>query len=201
MQLSRLLIIFPISLVITSASKIDCPKPKSKRSIVSIDYETVRKEVIDASSISTQLINTIQWQTIQALGWSLGAVGYRSLLQMDLDEPTQKTIERMDFLFEPHNAAISLSRNLRNGFFALLGRIIFNLVTDPSGTYEEWGTLTYQSLYDEATDNDRLTLFAGRFAYQTMSLITGIAAIHFISNNDQATVSQSRNPIEWWTKP
>ena len=56
------------------ASKIDCPKPKSKRSIVSIDYETVRKEVIDASSISTQLINTIQWQTIQALGWSLGGI-------------------------------------------------------------------------------------------------------------------------------
>jgi len=74
MQLSRLLIIFPSFLVITSASKIDCPKPKSKRSIVSIDYETVRKEVIDASSISTQLINTIQWQTIQALGWSLGGI-------------------------------------------------------------------------------------------------------------------------------
>ena len=69
MQLSRLLITFPIFLGITSA-KIDCPK--SKRSIISIDYETVREEVIDASSISTQLINTIQWQTIQALGWSLG---------------------------------------------------------------------------------------------------------------------------------
>ena len=129
-------------------------------------------------------------------------IGYRSLLQMDLDEATQKTIEQMDFLFEPHNAAISLSRNLRDGFFAFLGRIIFNLITDPSRTYEEWGTLTYQSLYDEATDNDRLTLFAGRFAYQTMSLITGIAAIHFIANNDQATVSQSRNyPMELMTKP
>ena len=71
MQLSRLLITFPIFLGITSA-KIDCPKAKSKRSIISIDNETVREEVIDASSISTQLINTIQWQTIQALGWSLG---------------------------------------------------------------------------------------------------------------------------------
>ena len=61
-------------------------------------------------------------------------MGYRSVLQMELDEPTRKTIEQMDFLFEPHNAAISLSRNVRNGFFALLGRIVFNLVTDPLGT-------------------------------------------------------------------
>ena len=127
-------------------------------------------------------------------------MGYRSVLQMELDEPTRKTIEQIDFLFEPHNAAISLSRNVRNGFFALLGRIVFNLVTDPLGTYEEWGTLTFQSLWDEATNNDRLTLFVGRFAYQTLSLVTGIAAIHFIANNDQATVSQSRhhNPVIQW---
>ena len=70
---------------------------------------------------------------------------------------------------------------------------------DYNGTIKEFGTLTPQSLYDEATDNDRLTLFTGRFAYQTLSLISAIAAIQFISNNEQvqATILEAKTHPKW----
>ena len=72
MRVSRLLLVIFTTFWPTIVAKIDCAKSRRQRSIVSIDFEKVREEVIDASSISTQLVNTIQWETIQAIGWSLG---------------------------------------------------------------------------------------------------------------------------------
>ena len=68
-----------------------------------------------------------------------------------------------------------------------------------SGTYEEFYNISAQSLIDEATDNDRLTLFTGRFAYETISLISAIAAIQFISNNEQvqATILEAKTHPKW----
>ena len=63
------LIIFP---VFVTSLKIDCPKSRNKRSFVSIDFDTVYEETLAPSSISTQLVNTLQWEGIQAFGYILG---------------------------------------------------------------------------------------------------------------------------------
>ena len=70
-------------------------------------------------------------------------IGYRGILQNDMDINTRETIKHLDFLFEPHNAAISLVRNVRDGFFAMVGRLVFNLITDPSGTIDEIGQVSH----------------------------------------------------------
>ena len=63
-----------------------------------------------------------------------------------MTDETRATIRQLDFMFAPTDAAISFGRVLRNDIFAMAGRILFDLVTDPAGTYQELTSITFQEI-------------------------------------------------------
>ena len=73
--------------------------------------------------------------------------------------------------------------NLRNTMFGFfLGRVMFNYITDPTGTMEELNSITWTELRDRMLSNNYLATWLGRFVFQFFLDVTGITDLFAIGN-------------------
>jgi hypothetical protein len=99
-----------------------------------------------------------------------------------MTDGTRQTIERLDYLLAPDAASVSMGRNIRNVIFGFSGRILFNLVTDPVGTYTELNSITYDEIKDRALSDSLQTLFTGRFWLETFARTFGLGFLSYLGS-------------------
>ena len=95
-------------------------------------------------------------------------------------------IKRADFFFAPTPLAKAAFRQIRIDTFQLLTRILFNAVTDPFNTFEEFRDMTIQEHIDRALDETWLFNNVVRSGYDTF-MMTILLAIY-------AAIGEARRP-------
>ena len=108
------------------------------------------------------------------------------VLSLNLPEETVKMIKRADFFFAPTPLAKAAFRQIRIDTFQLLTRILFNAVTDPFNTFEEFRDMTIQEHIDRALDETWLFNNVVRSGYDTF-MMTILLAIY-------AAIGEARRP-------
>ena len=88
-------------------------------------------------------------------------------LALNLSPETRSSVEQLGFWFAPNKYPSSMGINLRNTMFGFfLGRVMFNYITDPTGTMEEFKSITWTELRDRMLSNNYLATWLGRFVFQ-----------------------------------
>jgi len=132
---------------------------RSKRFILGgdgVDLESVRKSLIDPSTISNQLTGAIVFPSIMVFGWLTGGVIYNALKTLDLSEGTRDYLERAEFAFGPDPMLISATRLIRNSVYGPTGRILFNAIFSPQETADEFRSFTIKEHVDRALSDSFL---------------------------------------------
>ena len=102
--------------------------------------------------------------------------------QINFELDTKRRIEEMGFWFETDRFPASMGINIRNAIFGFfLGRVLFDVIVDPAGTQEEFENMTWTELRNRMLSNDYLLTWTGRFAFQFLLVMTGIAVLYSIS--------------------
>ena len=72
--------------------------------------------------------------------------------------------------------------NIRNQIFGFfLGRVLYDIITDPQGTKEEFEDISWTELRNRMLSNDYLATWLGRFTFQYFLVVAGIAVLYGIS--------------------
>lgn len=102
--------------------------------------------------------------------------------QIDFDEDTKKRVEKLGFWFETDKFPSSMGINIRNQIFGFfLGRVLYDIITDPEGTKEEFEDISWTELRNRMLSNDYLATWLGRFTFQYFLVVAGIAVLYGIS--------------------
>ena len=75
------------------------------------------------------------------------------------------------------------------GFF--FGRVLFNYITDPAGTAEEFRRTTWTELRDRMLSNNYLATWLGRFVFQFFLVVTGITVLYAIGASEETLFSRN----------
>ena len=116
---------------------------------------------------------------------------YKFLLDSNLSAETKESIETLDFLFAPNNYPKSAGINIRNTIFGFGGRVLFNLVTDPQGTSNEFRDVTFDEIRTRLLSTDYLVLWLGRILFQAFCLVTGITILFIIGRSENGQTLRS----------
>ena len=109
-------------------------------------------------------------------------VVYQLLLQVDFDTDTRRQIEGLGFWFDTDAFPASMGINIRNTIFGFfLGRVLFDIIIDPVATREELESITFTELGNRMLSNDYLATWLGRFTFQYLLVVSGIAILYGIS--------------------
>ena len=109
-------------------------------------------------------------------------VVYQLLLQVDFDTDTRRQIEGLGFWFDTDSFPASMGINIRNTIFGFfLGRVLFDIIIDPVATREELESITFTELGNRMLSNDYLAIWLGRFTFQYLLVVSGIAILYGIS--------------------
>ena len=121
---------------------------------------------------------------------------YQTILALNISPGTRSAVEQLDFLFAPNNYPKSAGINIRNTIFGFGGRVLYNLVTDPQGTSEEFRDVSFDEIRTRLLSTDYLVLWAGRIVFQATCLITGISILYIIGRNENGQSFRSFTPEE-----
>ena len=113
-------------------------------------------------------------------------------LALNLSPETRSSVEQLGFWFAPNKYPSSMGINLRNTMFGFfLGRVMFNYITDPTGTMEELKSITWTELRDRMLSNNYLATWLGRFVFQFFLVVTGITVLFAIGNAEGTLYSRN----------
>ena len=119
---------------------------------------------------------------------------YQILVNLPLSSAAKKEVKDLGFWFKPDNVLASEGINIRGTIFSFfLGRVLYNVITDPQGTREELQSITYEELRNRVLSNDYLLTWAGRFTFQFLLVMSGIAVLYTISRSDNFLFGPSNN--------
>jgi len=165
-----------------------------KRSVVGppIPIQDILFGLFSPSKISNQFTDVILFQTIIAVGWIVAGTIYQLTLALNLSPETRSSVEQLGFWFAPNKYPSSMGINLRNTMFGFfLGRVMFNYITDPTGTMEELNSITWTELRDRMLSNNYLATWLGRFVFQFFLVVTGITVLFAIGNAEGTLYSRN----------
>jgi len=158
-----------------------------------IDYPKILTGLLSPATISNQFTDILLFQTIIAVGWVTGGILYQLAKQVDFGEETNSRVEQMGFWFETDKFPASMGINIRNQIFGFfLGRVIYDIITDPVGTREEFESITWTELRNRMLSNKYLATWLGRFVFQFFLVIMGIAVLYGISSMQNTLFESSK---------
>lgn len=113
---------------------------------------------------------------------------------------TRETVEHLGFWFAPDKFPVSMGINIRNQIFGFfIGRVGYNIITDPAGTAEEFKDISWDELRNRMLSSNYLTTWLGRFIFQFFCVITGIAVLYSIGASENVLFARSydnRSPLD-----
>ena len=89
-----------------------------------------------------------------------------------------RTVKQYGFFFEPSPLANAAARQFRIDGYQIGTRILFNAITDPFNTYEEFRDMTIQEHIDRALDETWLFNNVVRSGYDTFMLTILLVVIY-----------------------
>jgi len=172
----------------------------TQRTASDYSFQDTLNSLLLPETISNQFTDIVVFQTITALGWLFAGTFYQILIHMNLDDDTRKSVEQYGFWFAPEKYSVSMGINIRNTIFGFfLGRVMYNVITDPAGTQKEFESITFETVRETALSSKFLTTWTGRYATQFISLFTGIAVLYAIGAAQETLFSrsfESRHPLD-----
>ena len=118
---------------------------------------------------------------------------YQILINLPLSAEAKKEVEQLGFWFKPNAALASEGINIRNQIFGFfLGRVLYDFITDPEGTREEIQGITWTELRNRMLSNDYLLTWTGRFVFQFLLVMTGIAVLYGFSNSQEKLFEEDK---------
>jgi len=168
-----------------------------KRSIAEarndVDLPKVIMGLLSPATISNHFTDIVLFQSIIAIGWFTAIAVYQILINLPLSAEAKKEVEQLGFWFKPNAALASEGINIRNQIFGFfLGRVLYDFITDPEGTREEIAGITWTELRNRMLSNDYLLTWTGRFVFQFLLVMTGIAVLYGFSNSQEKLFVQDR---------
>lgn len=159
-----------------------CQSANRVKRTLDIDYPEILKGLLSPATISNHFTDIILFQTILAVGWVSAGLLFQLAKQINFEPDTKRRIEEMGFWFETDRFPASMGINIRNAIFGFfLGRVLFDVIVDPAGTQEEFENMTWTELRNRMLSNDYLATWLGRFTFQYLILIAGIAVLYGVS--------------------
>jgi len=159
-----------------------CHEVVKRQASNNLDLPNVLSGLLSPGTISNHFTDILLFQSVIAIGWVTALAVYQILINLNLSPESKKRVEEWGFWFSPDNVATSEGINIRNTIFGFfLGRVMFNVITDPQGTRDELNSITWTELRNRMLSNDYLLTWTGRFAFQFLLVMTGISVLYSIS--------------------
>ena len=105
---------------------------------------------------------------------------------------TRETISRLDVLFEEQNVATRLAGVIRGFMFNMPPRVLYNYVTNPVDTAEEFRNVTVKEVVDRTLSDGFRRRFILIFWFQYFSKLVGWSSLYYYS-----TLAQENC---WWSQ-
>ena len=103
-------------------------------------------------------------------------------------------MEKLGFWFGPEQFSTSLGINIRGAIFGFfIGRIGYNIITNPVDTAEEFKSITFEELRNRWLSSDYITTWMGRFSYQYFCLMIGLAILYWIGASENKLFTKVRS--------
>ena len=119
---------------------------------------------------------------------------YQTVLALNMSPETRNAVEKLGFWFGPDQFPISLGINIRGAIFGFfIGRIGYNLITNPQDTAEEFKSITFEELRNRWLSSDYIATWLGRFIFQFFCLMIGLAILYSIGIAENRLFVQGRS--------
>ena len=119
---------------------------------------------------------------------------YQTLLAVNMLPETRRTVEKLGFWFGPEQFTTSLGINIRGAIFGFfIGRIGYNIITNPVDTAEEFKSITFEELRNRWLSSDYITTWMGRFSFQYFCLMIGLAILYWIGAAENKLFTEGRS--------
>ena len=96
---------------------------------------------------------------------------------------TRETISRLDVLFEEQNVATRLAGVFRGFMFNMPPRVLYNYITNPIDTIEEFRNVTVKEVVDRTLSDGFRRRFILIFWYQYFSKLVGWSSLYYYSRS------------------
>ena len=94
---------------------------------------------------------------------------------------TRETIKKLDVLFEEQNVATRLGGVIRGFMFNMPPRVLYNYVTNPIDTIEEFRNVTVKEVVDRTLSDGFRRRFILIFWVQYVSKLVGWSSLYYYS--------------------
>lgn len=113
--------------------------------------------------------------------FALGLLYYFLTHYVQMTPETRETIKKLDVLFEEQNVATRLGGVIRGFMFNMPPRVLYNYVTNPIDTIEEFRNVTVKEVVDRTLSDGFRRRFILIFWVQYVSKLVGWSSLYYYS--------------------
>ena len=106
------------------------------------------------------------------------------LNSFDMTTQTREMVTQyFDILYAPTNVVKNIFGIVRAMIFSFGGRIMVNVISDPSGAAEEFRSISFEEIQDRITSVGYQNTWFVRFYYQTILILLGASVLWIIGDS------------------